>query len=119
MSGFRQGGGKRRRDALEPQLRQALHACGVSTWQLHGTGLPDLLCHVRGGWVPLELKSEQGRLTAAQQHIEWPIVRSLDQAFAALGLDRRLAPLSAPLADERHRHQPRTRLDPMDTLERR
>jgi hypothetical protein len=83
---FRRGGAAKRRDALEPELIAALHAAGVQTWQLHGTGLPDLLCLFRGRYMPLELKSGAGTLTAAQEGIPWPIVRSIPEAFAALGI---------------------------------
>jgi len=84
---FRRGGAKKRRDALEPELLAALHAAGVQTWQLHGTGLPDLLCYFRGKFLPLEIKSSAtAHLTAAQRDIPWPVVRSIDDAFAALGI---------------------------------
>jgi len=86
---FRRGGAAKRRDALEPDLLAALHAAGVQTWQLHGTGLPDLLTLFRGRYLPLELKSGSGTLTAAQEGIPWPVVRSLDDASAALGISVR------------------------------
>jgi hypothetical protein len=86
MMSFKRGGAKKRRDALEPELLHALHAAGVQTWQLHGTGLPDLLCFHRGRFTPLELKSARGTLTPFQAHIPWPIVRSLDEAFSVLGI---------------------------------
>lgn len=87
---FRRGGAKKRRDALEPDLLAALHAAGVQTWQLHGTGLPDLLCLFRGRFYALEIKSSASApLTDAQQHCPWPVVRSLDAAFAALGIQVR------------------------------
>ncbi len=88
---FRRGGAKKRRDALEPDLLAALHAAGVQTWQLHGSGLPDLLCFFRGRFTPLELKSARGTLTPFQQDIPWPIVRSIDEAFSCLGIVTRVA----------------------------
>jgi len=87
---FRRGGAAKRRDALEPELIAALHAAGVQTWQLHGTGLPDLLCLFRTRFYALEIKSSpSAKLTEAQQHCPWPVVRSLDDAFAALGIQVR------------------------------
>jgi hypothetical protein len=84
---FRRGGAKKRRDALEPDLLAALHAAGVQTWQLHGTGLPDLLCFFRGRFTPLEVKSSASSpLTPYQRDMPWPVVRSIDDAFAALGI---------------------------------
>ena len=84
---FRRGGGKHRRDALEPALLAALHRFGVQTWQINGAGLPDLLCYFRGRFFALEVKSPGGTLTPAQQPAPWPIVRSLAEACAVLGVD--------------------------------
>jgi len=84
---FRKGGAAKRRDALEPDLIAALRAAGVQVWQLHGTGLPDLLCLFRTRFYALEIKSSpSAKLTEAQQHCPWPVVRSLEDAFAALGI---------------------------------
>ena len=83
---FKRGGAAKRRDALEPELLAALHAAGVQTWQLHGTGLPDLLCLFRGRYLPLEVKSATGSRTAAQRFAPWPIVRSIDDAFSCFGI---------------------------------
>ena len=89
MSFYRGGAGKRR-DALEPELIAALHAAGVQTWQLHGTGLPDLLCLFRSRFYALEVKSSpSAKLTEAQQHCPWPVVRSVPDAFASLGISVR------------------------------
>ena len=84
---FKRGGAKKRRDALEPDLLAALHRLGVQTWQLHDTGLPDLLCFFRGRFYALEVKGVDGHLTAAQQPAPWPVVRSLADACAVLGVD--------------------------------
>ncbi len=83
---FKRGGAKKRRDALEPELLAALHRLGVQAWQLHGTGLPDLLCYFRGRFFALEVKSPGGKLTEAQRPAPWPIVRSLEDACAVLGI---------------------------------
>ena len=84
---FRRGGGKHRRDALEPYLLAALHQLGVQTWQINGAGLPDVLCYFRGRFFPMEIKRPHGTLTKAQLPAPWPIVRSLAEACAVLGID--------------------------------
>lgn len=85
---FRRGGGKKKRDAVEPEIRLALRAVGAPSWQISGTGLPDLLVWSRGAWFVLEVKSGRGQVTKAQSAIPWPIVRSIDDAFAAVGIAR-------------------------------
>ena len=84
---FRRGGGKHRRDALEPYLLAALHQLGVQTWQINGAGLPDVLAYHRGRFYCWEIKSPGGKLTPAQLPAPWPIVRSLAEACAVLGID--------------------------------
>jgi hypothetical protein len=83
---FKRGGAGNRRDTLEPELVAALQSAGVQVWQLHGAGLPDLLCFFRGRFTPLELKSARGTLTPFQVDIPWPVVRSVDEAFDCLGI---------------------------------
>lgn len=79
-----------RRDRNEGPIVDALRACGVKTWRVSGEGLPDLLCCYRGVWLPLEVKSEGGKLTEAQvaAFMESPfaIVRTVDQALAYFGI---------------------------------
>lgn len=84
---FRRGGGKKRRDANEASIRTALAAYGAQSLQISGTGLPDLLVLYRGRWMPLEVKTEKGRFTNAQSAILWPVVRSVDEALAAIGIN--------------------------------
>jgi len=84
MTPFRRGGGRKRRDANEPAIIDALRKSGCQVWQVSGTGLPDLLCLTpRGDYVPLEVKTAKGTLTKvqAQQANPWPIVRSVDEAM--------------------------------------
>ena len=84
MTPFRRGGGRKRRDANEPAIIDALRKSGCQVWQVSGTGLPDLLCLTpRGDYVPLEVKTAKGTLTKvqAQQAAPWPIVRSVDEAM--------------------------------------
>ena len=83
---FRRGGAGKRRDTLEPELVAALTSAGVQVWQLHGAGLPDLLCFFRGRFIPLEVKSARGTLTVWQEGAPWPVVRSLGEAFSVLGI---------------------------------
>jgi hypothetical protein len=78
----RAGGGKR--DLAEAAIVQALEAAGVQTWQLSGTGNPDLLCFTRGAFFALEVKTEKGKRTRNQTTIPWPIVRTPEEALAAV-----------------------------------
>ena len=79
-----------KRDAVEPSIVGALRRYGVLVWHLSGPGQPDLLTCYRGRWLPLEVKSARGRLTARQQGIRWPVVRSVEDALIAIGV--RVAP---------------------------
>ena len=84
---FRRGGAGKRRDAIEPAIIEALRAHGVTVWQISGRGLPDLLCWHRRRWTPLEVKTgPKARLSAVQavQQAPWAIVRSVDEALAAV-----------------------------------
>ncbi len=87
--GFRRRAGGGKRDTMEAAIVQALRAVGVGVWQLGGTGNPDLLCRLRHGWLPLEVKSgHAGTLTMNQQSLQWPVVRSVDEALQAVGAVR-------------------------------
>ena len=83
---FYRGGARRRRDAIEPAIIEALRARGVQTWQVGGRGLPDLLCWHRGRPVVLEVKSGNARLSAVQARdcAPWPVVRTVDAAVEAV-----------------------------------
>ena len=85
---FRRGGAKRRRDAAEPAIVEALRATGAIVLQVSGTGLPDLLVSYRGRWTPLEVKTGTGKRTQAQVDAgageRWPIVRSVSEALEAI-----------------------------------
>lgn len=83
MTPFRRGGGRKRRDANEPQIIAALRSIGCQVWQVSGAGLPDLLVLCRGQYHALEVKTTTGKLTKvqAQQANPWPIVRSVDEAM--------------------------------------
>ena len=79
----RAGGGKR--DSAEKGILDALQAVGASTFQLSGTGNPDVLVGFRGRWFVFEVKTGKGRITGNQGDIQWPIVRSVDEAFRVIG----------------------------------
>ena len=81
---FRRRAAGGRRDTAEPAIVAALHACGVQTWQLSGTGNPDLLCRRRGRYLPLEIKTGKAKANANQQDIPWPIVRTVAEALAVV-----------------------------------
>lgn len=63
----------------------ALRQRGARVWYLSGAGLPDLLVLSFGVWYVLEVKSARGKPTALQIDQPWPIVRTVDEAFAACG----------------------------------
>lgn len=83
---FRRGGAGKKRDKNEADIVIALRQIGCLVWRLGGTGLPDLLVRVPGSgrWIPLEVKSKIGTLTPAQEGLSWPVVRSVDEAIAAV-----------------------------------
>ncbi len=75
-----------RRDENEWEIVVALKRVGAEVTQVSGRGAPDLLVRHRGvlhGW---EIKTRTGTRTKAQQATQWPVVRSVADALAALGL---------------------------------
>lgn len=83
---FYRGGAKKRRDANEKAIVEALEALGAQVWRISGFGLPDLLCARQGRFYALEIKTAKGAKTKAQADIPWPIVRSVAEALEALGM---------------------------------
>jgi hypothetical protein len=84
---FRQGGAGKRRDANEKPIVEALRGLGCEITYLGGLGCPDLLVRAPGAsgrWIPLEVKTPKGRMQPSQQRIAWPVVRSVDEAIAAV-----------------------------------
>ena len=67
MSGFRRGGGGRRRDGNEPDVVDAFNALGWVVFRIGATGLPDLLVTRRGIWKPVEVKQPGKSLTPEQE----------------------------------------------------
>lgn len=94
---FLRGGAKRRRDAIEPAIIDALKALGATVIQLSGRApVPDLLVGFRGLWFPLEVKSgasaklSRAQLAASKTGKQQPtIVRSVEDAIAAVRFDCR------------------------------
>ena len=85
---FRTGGAKKRRDANEPPICDALEAVGARVYQVSGRGLPDLLTFFRGRCYAMEVKTATGKRTPAQADIPWPVVRSVDDALRVIGAAR-------------------------------
>lgn len=84
---FRRRAGGGRRDAIEAEIVQELERVGASVKRLGGTGNPDLLVRFGAKWLPLEVKSgKRGRLTRNQWGLEWPVVRSVEEALTAIGV---------------------------------
>lgn len=79
---FRRGGAKKRRDAAEPAIIEALKAHGASVFQISGRGLPDLLIRYRGRCFACEVKSAGGKRTEAQEDTQFPVVRTPQDAIA-------------------------------------
>lgn len=83
-----------KRDAIEPEVIQALRSAGARVWQLSRPF--DLLCGFSGRFTVLEVKSgKRGRLTPAQRSdlaisdgLPVHVVRSVDEALQAVGLVR-------------------------------
>lgn len=82
---MRRVGQTRRRDANEKPIRTALEAVGATFTPVSGRGAPDAVIVFRGRVYAVEIKSAKGKRTAAQEHTQWPIVRSVDEALAAIG----------------------------------
>ena len=88
---MRRVGQARKRDASEAAIVAALEAIGVTVLRLSGEGVPDLLCHTRGIWLPVEIKQVRSRrLTPAQcltyAIAPFPIVTTVAEALALYGV---------------------------------
>ena len=83
---------KAKRDWNEPGIVSALEAIGVTVYRVSMPGLPDLLTHQRGVWLPIEVKRPRGRLTPAQQETfeqtPFPVVETEAEALALFGVTR-------------------------------
>lgn len=85
---MRRVGQSRRRDANERAIVDALRAVGAHVTPISGKGAPDLLIRFRGKLAAVEVKTEKGKRTQAQEQSEWPIVRDVDEALLLFGLFR-------------------------------
>ena len=85
---MKRGGAKKRRDASETAIIQALQAVGAFVRQCHGDGAPDLIVRFQGVWKPLEVKSEKGRIRKKQAEAEYPIVHTPAEALEVFGMPR-------------------------------
>lgn len=56
-----------RRDSNEPAVIAVAKKCGASVIQLDNEGVPDLLLGFRGQNILIEVKTEKGKLTPAQE----------------------------------------------------
>lgn len=77
----------KRRDANEGAIAEALKGLGCTIRYCSGAGLPDLIVTAPGPSkriVLLEVKTKTGKATKAQADIDWPIVRTPDEAIAAV-----------------------------------
>lgn len=81
---MRRGGAKKRRDANEPAIIQALRAIGAEVTQLSDAGAPDLLVKFRNVLYGWEIKTATGQRTKAQAVSRWPVIRSFTEALAIL-----------------------------------
>lgn len=81
-------GQSRKRDANERAIIAALEAIGVRVQRVSERGFPDLVCYSREGLRLIEVKSNTGKLTLAQQAADWPcvVVRSVAEALALYGV---------------------------------
>jgi hypothetical protein len=79
-----------RKDSTQAAIVAALRAIGCEVLILNQEGVPDLLTHYRGGWLPIEVKRPRGHLTALQGQLRrrawFPVVSSVDEALQLFGV---------------------------------
>lgn len=79
-----------RKDTTQADIVKALRDIGVTVFVVNQEGLPDLLTHSRGVWLPVETKSPKGKLTPAQQatyaKAQFPVVESVGEALSLFGV---------------------------------
>ncbi len=83
-------GQTRKRDAAEKAIVAALRAVGAHVTPISGKGAPDLLIRFRGRLWAFEVKSPTGTLTEAQALSEWPIIRTVGEALATIGIVKKI-----------------------------
>jgi hypothetical protein len=79
-----------KKDLNQAAIVAALRAIGCEVLILNQEGVPDLLTCKAGLWVPIEVKSPRGHLTALQGALRrrawFPVVSSVDEALALFGV---------------------------------
>lgn len=81
---MRRVGQARRRDTVERAIVDALKAIGCDVTRVSGPGAPDILVRRQGRLQGFEIKSHGGKRTPAQEQTQWPILRSVEEALAAI-----------------------------------
>jgi GNAT superfamily N-acetyltransferase len=84
-----------RTDANQAEIVEALRRAGASVLPLHrlGQGAPDIACGWRGKVYFMEIKSDGGKLTPAEQEFmdkwrgHYAIVRTVEEALAVIGIE--------------------------------
>jgi Holliday junction resolvase len=79
-------GQARKRDANEKAIVDALFDVGAEVTKISGEGAPDLLVKFRGRLYAWEVKTAKGKRTKSQEDTQWPVIRSVDEALAELGV---------------------------------
>jgi hypothetical protein len=105
-------GQSRKRDGNEAAIVRALRQISVDVWRISAPGLPDLITHFRGRWLPIEVKHKRARrslsdhkgrsLTPAQcatyRIAPFPVVETVQEALELFGV--RVTLSSPPEAHE-------------------
>jgi hypothetical protein len=78
-----------KKDLNQAAIVAALRAIGCEVLILNQEGIPDLLVHHRGQWIPIEVKRPRGHLTALQGQLRkrawFPVVSTVGEALAIMG----------------------------------
>lgn len=83
-----------RRDKNEPEIKAALEQVGAKVYPVSAEGLPDTIVTFRGVVYLVEIKTDKGKLTPAQERFfeenaDTPtigIVRNQDEALKLIGV---------------------------------
>lgn len=81
----------RRRDRNEKGIVKALRAVGADVWPISGEAAPDLLVRFQGQVYAFEVKTATGKRTRAQEVSRFPVVRSVEDALQAIGVQYGIA----------------------------
>jgi hypothetical protein len=79
-----------KKDLNQAAIVAALRAIGCEVVIINQKGVPDLLVGLRSVWMPVEVKSPRGHLTALQAALRsrcwFPVVSSVDEALQLFGV---------------------------------